>query len=114
MRFGNTHRLVRLHRMDKVVREMKFRFGDYVVYQPGFKPAEIGRVTECGDTSAFVCFSHGCTAASTPLKFLRPATGLEIMNADGKIGYHRFDELCPDRDEDACFMCRARKGYANV
>lgn len=49
---------------------MTYNFGDWVVYDPGCKQ-EIGRVTECRETSAFVCYHQGCTAASTPLEHLR-------------------------------------------
>lgn len=87
---------------------MKFGFGDWVVYDPGYKQ-EVGRVTECGEDSAFVCYSLGCTAASTPLEHLRNATEAEIASADEGIGFHRFDERCPSRNEECCYMCRAKK-----
>ena len=89
---------------------MSFGFGDWVVYDPGYK-REIGRVTECRENSAFVCYSQGCTAASTSLEYLRPATDTEIASAIAGIGFHRFDETCPSRDDEACFMCRARKEH---
>ena len=88
---------------------MTYEFGEWVVYDPGYK-REIGRVTECRENSAFVCYHQGCTAASTPLEHLRPATETEIAAAPAGIGYHRFDETCPSRDEEACSVCRARKG----
>lgn len=88
---------------------MSYRFGDWVVYDPGYKQ-EIGRVTECREDSAFVCYSRGCTAASTPLEFLRPATPAEIGGADPEIGFRRFDEFCPSRDEECCQGCRAKGG----
>ena len=90
---------------------MSYKFGDWVVYDPGYK-REIGRVTECGETSAFVCYSCGCTAASTPLEHLRLATDAEVVNASAGIGFHRFDEFCPSRNEDCCYGCRAKKGDA--
>ena len=87
---------------------MRFGLGDWVVYDPGYKQ-EIGRVTECRENSAFVCYSQGCTAASTPLEYLRLASDDEVENADKGIGFHRFDESCPSRVEEACFMCKAVK-----
>ncbi len=86
---------------------MTYEFGDWVVYDPGYKQ-EIGRVTECGESSAFVCYTHGCTASSTPLKHLRPATDAEVAHASALIGYHRFDPTCPSRNEECCYMCRAK------
>lgn len=85
-----------------------FEFGEWVVYDPGYKQ-EIGRVTECRENSAFVCYHQGCTAASTPLEHLRPATDDEVARADKKIGFHRFDEYCPSRVEEACYACKAVK-----
>lgn len=86
---------------------MSYRFGDWVVYDPGYKK-EIGRVIQCGERSAFVCYTQGCTAASTPLAFLRPATEAEIAAASAGIGYHRFDATCPSWDDEYCCMCRAK------
>ena len=86
--------------------EPRYGFGEWVVYDPGYKQ-EIGRVTECRQDSAFVCYSLGCTAASTPIEHLRPATDAEIAGACAGIGFHRFDETCPVRDDDACRHCRA-------
>lgn len=85
---------------------MTYRFGDWVIYDPGYKQG-IGRVTECGERSAFVCYHQGCTAASTPLEYLRPATDAEIAEAPAGIGFHRFDATCPKRDEECCYMCEA-------
>ena len=85
---------------------MEYSFGDWVVYDPGYKK-EIGRVTECRELSAFVCYHHGCTAASTPLEHLRPATDAEIAQAPAGIGFHRFDVTCPIRDEWLCTHCKA-------
>ena len=86
----------------------EYGFGDWVVYDPGYK-REIGRVTECGGSSAFVCYTQGCTAASTPLEHLRPATDAEVRSASTGIGFHRFDATCPSRDDECCYMCRAAK-----
>ena len=85
---------------------MRYNFGDWVVCDLGYK-REIGRVTECGDRNAFVCFHLGCTAASTPLSILRPATDDEVAQAPAGIGYHRFDDACPKRNDACCGMCRA-------
>lgn len=89
--------------------EKPYKFGDWVVYDQGYKQ-QIGRVTECGDKSAFVCYSTGCTAASTPLEYLRRATDSEIAAADKSIGFNRFNETCPSRNEECCYMCKAEKG----
>ena len=87
---------------------MSYEFGDWVVYDPGYTK-QVGRVTECREDSAFVCYSSGCTAACTPLDYLRPAMAEEIARADKTIGFHRFDLYCPERIEECCFMCRAQK-----
>lgn len=87
--------------------ETTFEFGDYVVYDNGYK-TEIGRVASCNDEKAFVCYHAGCTAASTSKSMLRKATEDEIKSVDVSIGHHRFDEFCPDRVDEACYMCRAR------
>lgn len=87
---------------------MMFEFGDWVVYDPGYKQ-EIGRVTECGFRTAHVCYHTGCTAASTLVEYLRPATDAEIAKANPAIGYHRFDATCPSRDDEYCYMCKAVK-----
>lgn len=89
---------------------MMYKFGDWVVYDNGYKQ-EIGRVTECRERSAFVCYSRGCTASSTPLEYLRPATDAEIAQAPERIGFHRFDETCPDYEED--FFCHTCRELAN-
>lgn len=86
---------------------MSYGFGEWVMYDPGYKQ-EIGRVTECCESSAFVCYTQGCTAASTPLGYLRKATDVEIAKAPAGIGYHRFDATCPVRDEECCYMCKAK------
>ena len=86
-----------------------YEFGDWVVYDPGYTK-QIGRVTEVRGNSAFVCYSCGCTAASTPFEYLRPATVDEVASADESIGFNRFHEFCPEYDEWCCSGCRARKG----
>lgn len=87
---------------------MSYEYGDFVVYDPGYKQ-EVGRVTTCREGGAFVCYHQGCTAAYTPDKYLRPATPDEIAGANIGIGFHRFDETCPERDEDACYGCKAAR-----
>lgn len=72
-----------------------YSFGDWVVYDPGYKELEIGRVTEDRGESAFVCCHTWCTAASTGKRHLRRATEVEILAAPGGIGFHRFDPWCP-------------------
>ena len=42
--------------------------GDWVVYDPGYKEPEIGRVWSVridGSDAVFVCYHHGCTPAAT-------------------------------------------------
>ncbi len=85
-----------------------YKFGDWVVYAPGYTQ-QIGRVTECGEHRAFVCYSLGCTAAPTPLEYLRPATEAEIDEADTRIGYNRFHAYCPSWNELACVGCKAKR-----
>lgn len=76
-----------------------YSFGEWVVYDPGYKDPEIGRVTEDKGESAFVCYHTGCTAASTCKRSLRRATEAEILEAPGGIGHHRFDPWCPSARE---------------
>ena len=71
-----------------------FSFGDWVVYDPGYKQ-EIGRVTEDRGRSVFVCYNKGCTAANTPKLYLRHATEEEIKAAPTSIGFYRFKSWCP-------------------
>lgn len=82
------------------------KFGDYVVYLPNNK---VGRVTEVRGDKAFVCYTDGCTAAGTPLELIREATESEIRGADPLIGFHRFDKYCPNRVDEACYMCKAER-----
>ena len=84
-----------------------YSFGDWVVYDTGYKASEIGRVTEDKGDSVFVCYHTGCTAASTYKKSLRRATEAEILAAPGGIGFHRFDHWCPIA-EDCPGLCRCK------
>lgn len=92
---------------------MMYKFGDWVVYDNGCKQ-EIGRVTVCTGRNAFVCFDFGCTASCTPFECLRPATYAEIGQAPEGIGFHRFDDDCPEYEESFCDMCRkmAKEGLS--
>lgn len=87
---------------------MGFKFGDYVVYDPGYV-REIGRVTKCVGKNVFVCYTQGCTASCTPIEYLRHATDFEIASAQNGIGFHRFDDYCPKREDAYCFMCKAKR-----
>lgn len=80
---------------------MKYR--DWVVYEDGGK-REIGRVVSVRGDRAFVCYSHGCTAACTPMSLLRPYDREkdEDLVPDARIGYYRFWASCPDYAE--CYM----------
>lgn len=85
---------------------LTLKYGDYVVYDPGYKKPEIGRVTtqsKSGDW--FVCYHAGCTAACTPVSLLRKATQREIAAAPNDLGYHRFDPYCPEYNSKVCFNC---------
>lgn len=85
-----------------------YSFGDWVVYDPGYKDPEIGRVTEDKGDLVFVCYHTGCTAASTYKRSLRRATEAEILAAPGGIGHHRFDPWCPIAKECPGFVrCEA-------
>ena len=92
---------------------MIYKFGDWVIYDNGYKH-EIGRVTMCMETEAFVCYTLGCTAACTPLECLRPATDDEIAQVPDGIGFHRFDAECPEFEDYLCHTCRelARKALS--
>ena len=83
-----------------------YNFGDYVLYNNGYKQ-EVGRVTKVCEARqvAWVCYHEGCTAACTPIDMLTPYDG-PVLN--GRLGYHRFDDHCPDYDPNCCFDCRAR------
>ena len=83
----------------------EYGYGDYVVYDPGYKPAEVGRVVRRGRGGWFVCYHEGCTAALTPDEFLRPAAAEEAARAVPGIGHHRFDAECPDYDRNVCVGC---------
>lgn len=89
-----------------------YAFGDWVVFDPGYCAPEVGRVTEDTGRTAYVCYHQGCTAAGTDKRHLRRATMEEILSAPRGIGFHRFDEACPERDEELCGHCRAWKGRA--
>lgn len=85
---------------------MDYAYGDYVIYDPGYKDPEVGRVVrKVFNGNWFVCYHNGCTASSTPANMLRPATTVEIAEASPRIGYHRFDADCPDHDPDVCVGC---------
>lgn len=75
-------------------KQRTFAFGDWVIYDPGYKQ-EIGRVTEDRGRSVFVCYNKGCTAANTPKLYLRHATEEEIKAAPTGIGFYRFKSWCP-------------------
>lgn len=85
-----------------------YSFGDWVVYAD----REIGRVASVEGDAAFVCYSHGCTAAKTPLRLIEPyipqAHG--HLRKDPLIGFHRFDDSCPEYDPDVCEICSWKFG----
>lgn len=79
----------------------KFNKGDFVMYDD----RELGRVATVRDDGAiFVCYSTGCTAANTSPKDLRLATEKEVRACEfaSHLGFHRFDDYCPEYDYDVC------------
>ena len=89
-----------------------YKFGDWVVYSNGGCD-QIGRVTcmSKDGKGAFVCYHHGCTASYTSLGLLKPYDeSKHIVKKDFHIGYHRFDDSCPDYDEVVCNCCNPDKG----
>ena len=85
---------------------MKYRFRDWVVYDPGYREPQIGRVVgPKGSGSTLVCYHQGCTAAATQNEYLRPATPFEIASAPDGIGFHRFDHDCPVYEPGICTGC---------
>ena len=59
-----------------------YRYGDYVVHDPGYCESEIGRYVRSNSAgSAYVCYNDGCTAACAEASLLRPATDEEIAGA---------------------------------
>lgn len=91
----------------------KFNKGDFVMYDE----RELGRVATVRDDGAiFVCYSTGCTAANTAPEDLRLATEEEYKSNKfaRHLGYHRFDDFCPDYDALFCsFYCpeKGKRGY---
>lgn len=83
---------------------MKFEFGDYVIYDPGYKDPELGRVIEQVYDDVFICFDAGCTSKCTPLKYVRPATNDEVARNEIHFGFHRFDDHCPEFNPDICYF----------
>lgn len=84
-----------------------FKRGDWVVFVPGCKAPEIGRVagTNYAMDACYVCYSHGCTSALTANEMLVPYDPDEFPDLvpDVRIGYHRFDpDGCPDYEPGAC------------
>ena len=77
----------------------KYEFGDYVVYDPGYREPVIGRVTSYAENGGvFVCYHEGWTAACTPTRYLRRATAKEASTANPRLGNHRFDVWCDAED----------------
>ena len=83
--------------------------GDWVVFEPGYT-REIGRVWryDAEENACSVCYSHGCTAAMTSAAYLRPYDPARDadLEPDPRIGFHRFDDVCPEYDPKVCVGCR--------
>lgn len=86
-----------------------YKPGDYVVYDE----RHLGRVAKV-DEGVFVCFTNGCTAANTPLRYLRHATEYEVRlygeEKAKRLGYRRFDEWCSDYNWESCRAFCPNKG----
>lgn len=66
-------------------------FGDYVIYDPGYK-VEIGRVTGSrDDETIFVCYHSGDTAAATSLSRVRKIENQYVIQSTS-LGGGRFDQ----------------------
>ena len=84
--------------------------GEWVAYVPGDGRAEFGRVasvTDDGDPR--ICFTEGCTAATTPKDMVLKAEP-GTFDPNLRIGHHRFDDFCPDYDEECCAAFCPEKG----
>ena len=96
-----------------------FMRGDWVVYDPGYKKPEIGRVWAVPldeSDAVFVCFHHGCTPAATPRRYLKPYNRDEYPNLvpDARIGYHRFDGFCPEYVPEVCGHCKPERYNVSI
>lgn len=66
--------------------------GDYVVYDPGYKEVEIGRVSSCrNDRSVFVCYHAGDSAAATDQSMIRKISNQEMILLTA-LGGNQFDK----------------------
>ena len=82
-----------------------YRYGGWVVYDPGYANPPLGRVAADAGDACFVCYHQGCTAERTPKENLRRATDEERVAAPYGIGFHRFDRKCPEYDAECCQGC---------
>ena len=88
----------------------KFNKGDFVMYDNKV----FGRVAraEEGSKYVFVCYTLGCQGDGTPEEKLRLATDEEInsFSSAERLGYHRFDDYCPDYEYEYCsFYCPKKR-----
>lgn len=80
-----------------------FKKGDWVFFEPWGREPELGRFVSYADNGGlFVCYGTGCTASNTASTMVRKANDDELPDPLPKIGYHRFDDYCPDYTESAC------------
>lgn len=81
--------------------------GDYVVYVPySAKTAELGRVIEVmPGGKCRVCYSRGCTSATTPMDMLCKVTNSYVIEKDS-LGHNRFKPECEEYDHESCFCER--------
>lgn len=91
--------------------ERTFRFGDWVIYDQGYKK-ETGRVVEDRGRYVCVCYHKGCTTANTNKHHLRHATAAEIQAAPDGIGLHRFDSWCPIAED--CPLIGKCQAWSNI
>lgn len=87
---------------------MEFKYGDYVGYFSNGH-IEIGRVVEQLDDNNYrVCYSSGCTSATTPASMLSPIINSRDIEST-TLGFHRFDDSCPRYDPECCsYMCKEK------
>ena len=63
-----------------------------------------------------VCYSQGCTVARTDCGMLEPYDRDKFPDLvpDMRIGFHRFDDDCPEYDSAVCFGCKQSKVVRDV
>lgn len=87
-----------------------FNRGDWVRHDDGSGKVEYGRVAKDDYKKTYVCFLEGeCSARDCNPEYLsiaEPGT----FNPNPLIGFHRFDDSCPDYDPTLCSTLCPDKG----